>query len=259
MEYLVNDSPALKRADVGFGMGSGTQVAKEASEIVILDDNFNSIKDAILYGRTIYNNILKFCKFQLTINVGAVLVSAIAPFLGIEEPLKVTHLLFVNLICDSLGSLMLGNEPALPKYMKEPPKRRDQSIVSAKMMTQIVVMGVIFTAFSFIYLLTPIFRGFFENDAQFMTGYFALFILMSLMNGFNVRDEKYKILSGLKENTQFIKVWFMILVALIIITIIGGEMFACTPFGIMGWLVIFGFSFLVIPCDLIRKLFVKES
>ena len=109
----VNDSPALKRADVGFAMGSGTEAAKEAGEVVIIDDNFRSIKDAILYGRTIYNNILKFCKFQLVINVAAVIVSAISPFFGIVEPLKVTHLLFVNLVMDSLGAIMLGNEPAL--------------------------------------------------------------------------------------------------------------------------------------------------
>ena len=115
----VNDSPALKRADVGFAMGSGTEAAKEAGKIVILDDNFKSIKDAIWYGRTIYHNILKFCKFQLVINVTAVIVSAIAPFFGVEEPLKVTHLLFVNLVMDGLGAIMLGNEPALEKYMKE--------------------------------------------------------------------------------------------------------------------------------------------
>lgn len=91
----VNDSPALKRADVGFAMGSGTEAAKEAGEIVILDDNFKSIKDAILYGRTIYNNILKFCKFQLVINVAAVIVSAISPFFGIVEPLKRLHTCFL--------------------------------------------------------------------------------------------------------------------------------------------------------------------
>ena len=121
----VNDSPALKRADVGFAMGSGTEAAKEAGKIVILDDNFSSIKDAIWYGRTIYHNILKFCKFQLVINVTAVVVSAVAPFLGIEEPLKVTHLLFVNLVMDGLGAMMLGNEPALSKYMKEAPPVTD--------------------------------------------------------------------------------------------------------------------------------------
>ena len=126
----VNDSPALKRADVGFAMGSGTEAAKEAGKIVILDDNFKSIKDAIWYGRTIYHNILKFCRFQLVINVAAVVVSAIAPFFGVEEPLKVTHLLFVNLVMDGLGAIMLGNEPAQERYMSEPPRRRDESIVS---------------------------------------------------------------------------------------------------------------------------------
>ncbi len=100
-------------------MGSGTEGSKEAGEIVILDDNFKSIKDAVLYGRTIYHNILKFCKFQLVINVTAVIVSAIAPFFGVEEPLKVTHLLFVNLVMDGLGAIMLGNEPTLEKYMKK--------------------------------------------------------------------------------------------------------------------------------------------
>ena len=100
----VNDSPALKRADVGFAMGSGTEAAKEAAKIVILDDNFRSVKDAVWYGRTIYHNILKFCRFQLAVNAAAVAVSAVAPFFGISEPLKVTHLLFVNLVMDGTGS-----------------------------------------------------------------------------------------------------------------------------------------------------------
>ena len=153
----VNDSPALKRADVGFAMGSGTEAAKEAGKIVILDDNFKSIKDAIWYGRTIYHNILKFCKFQLVINVTAVIVSAIAPFFGVEEPLKVTHLLFVNLVMDGLGAIMLGNEPALEKYMKEKPRRRDESIISKAMMAQILTMGAWLTVISFVYLKHPFF------------------------------------------------------------------------------------------------------
>ena len=259
----VNDSPALKRADVGFAMGSGTEAAKEAGKIVILDDNFKSIKDAIWYGRTIYHNILKFCKFQLVINVAAVVVSAIAPFFGVEEPLKVTHLLFVNLVMDSLGAIMLGNEPALEKYMTEKPRRRDESIVSKKMMAQIGVMGAWLTLISFVYLKHPFFIGLFDNEAQHLTGYFVLFIVSALFNGFNVRDDAYEIFKGMNENTGFLKVFFAIilvqalivnaaLIPLEVFTWIG-NMFSCVPFGITGWITVVILGATMIPVDLIRK------
>ncbi len=264
----VNDSPALKRADVGFAMGSGTEAAKEAGKIVILDDNFKSIKDAIWYGRTIYHNILKFCKFQLVINVAAVVVSAIAPFFGVEEPLKVTHLLFVNLVMDGLGAIMLGNEPALKKYMDEKPRRRDESIVSKKMMAQIVTMGAWLTAISFVYLKVPFFRNLFETDAQHLTGYFVLFIVSALFNGFNVRDDKFGIFKGLNENTGFLKVFFTIIIvqalivnaALVPFTAFTwiGNMFSCVPFGITGWVAVVLLAVTMIPVDLIRKAIVEK-
>lgn len=263
----VNDSPALKRADVGFAMGSGTEAAKEAGKIVILDDNFKSIKDAIWYGRTIYHNILKFCKFQLVINVAAVIVSAIAPFFGVEEPLKVTHLLFVNLVMDSLGAIMLGNEPALKEYMTEKPRRRDESIISKKMMTQILIMGAWLTIVSFVYLKHPFFRGLFDNEEQHLTGYFVLFIVSALFNGFNVRDEKFAIFKGLNENTGFLKVFFLIIfvqalivnAALIPFEVFTwiGNMFSCVPFGIIGWITVVLLAVTMIPVDMIRKMFTK--
>ena len=263
----VNDSPALKRADVGFAMGSGTEAAKEAGEIVILDDNFKSIKDAIWYGRTIYHNILKFCKFQLVINVTAVIVSAIAPFFGVEEPLKVTHLLFVNLVMDGLGAIMLGNEPALEKYMLEKPRRRDESIVSKKMMTQIVIMGLWLTVLSFIYLKHPFFSNLFEDEAQHLTGYFVLFIVGALFNGFNVRDDAFGIFKGLNENTGFLKVFFAIIAVQAIIVNTGlvpfkvftwiGNMFSCVPFGIKGWVAVVLLAVTMIPVDLVRKCVMK--
>ena len=280
----VNDSPALKRADVGFAMGSGTEAAKEAGKIVILDDNFKSIKDAIWYGRTIYHNILKFCRFQLVINVAAVVVSAIAPFFGIEEPLKVTHLLFVNLVMDSLGAIMLGNEPALEKYMKEKPRRRDESIISKQMFTQIGIMGAWLTAISFLFLKLPFFTQFFTetmakytgkeletlnlgidklpNDIQ-LTGYFVLFILAALANGFNVRDDGFGIFKGLKENPNFLKVMAAIIAIQALIVNCSliplapfkfiGNMFSCVPFGITGWCVVALLAITMIPVDLVRK------
>ncbi|MEG1345861.1 MAG: HAD-IC family P-type ATPase, partial [Acidaminococcaceae bacterium] len=107
----VNDAPALKKADVGFAMGSGTEVAKEAGDIVILDDNFLSIKKAILYGRTIYNSICKFITFQLTINLSAVAINFIAPFIGIDKPLTITQILWINLVMDTMAALAFGGEP----------------------------------------------------------------------------------------------------------------------------------------------------
>ena len=265
----VNDSPALKRADVGFAMGSGTEAAKEAGKIVVLDDNFRSIKDAILYGRTIYHNILKFCEFQLVINVAAVVVSAIAPFFGVDEPLKVTHLLFVNLVMDGLGAIMLGNEPAKEKYMEEAPRRRDESIISKKMMAQILTMGTWLVVISFVFLKLPFFDQFFDTEEQKLTAYFVLFILSALFNGFNVRDEKFAIFSGLNENTGFLKVFFLIIAVQACIVNAGlvnleifkwiGEMFSCVPFGIIGWIVVIILGFTMIPVDLIRKLVVNNK
>lgn len=270
----VNDSPALKRADVGFAMGSGTEAAKEAGKIVILDDNFRSIKDAIWYGRTIYHNILKFCKFQLVINVAAVVVSAIGPFFGVEEPLKVTHLLFVNLVMDGLGAIMLGNEPALEKYMDEKPRRRDESLVNKKMMTQIVIMGLWLTILSFLFFKLPVFQNIFgstgkELSPEHLTAYFVLFIVSALFNGFNVRDDGFGIFKGLNENTGFLKVFFGIIAIQAVIVNAGliplgifdaiGKMFSCVPFGIEGWIVVILLAFTMIPVDFIRKCIMKEK
>lgn len=265
----VNDSPALKRADVGFAMGSGTEAAKEAGEIIIIDDNFKSIKDAILYGRTIYNNILKFCKFQLVINVAAVIVSAISPFFGIVEPLKVTHLLFVNLVMDSLGAIMLGNEPALEKYMKEKPRKRDESIISKVMAMQIGIMAIWMTIISFCFLKFPIFRNIFESEEKLYTAYFVLFIAAALFNGFNVRDNGFGIFKGLNENSGFMKVWITIVLVQVLIVNAAlipisafkwiSSMFSCTPFDIVGWVIVFVLAFTMIPVDLIRKAIIKGA
>lgn len=265
----VNDSPALKRADVGFAMGSGTEAAKEASKIVILDDNFKSIKDAILYGRTIYHNILKFCLFQLVINVAAVVISAISPFIGVEEPLKVTHLLFVNLVMDGLGAMMLGNEPALEKYMTEKPRRRDESIISKTMAKQIGTMAVWFVVISMFYLKSSFVAGLFQTQAQHLTGYFVLFIWAALMNGFNVRDNGTGIFKRLNENPNFLKIMSIIIAVQLAIVYAGiipfapfqwiGDMFSCTPIPLTGLACVAVFAITMIPVDLIRKMFVNRK
>ena len=212
---------------------------------------------------------MKFCKFQLVINVAAVVVSAIAPFFGVEEPLKVTHLLFVNLVMDGLGAIMLGNEPALEKYMKEKPRVRDESIVSKKMMAQIVTMGAWLTIISFLYLKLPFFKNLFDNEQQHLTGYFVLFIVSALFNGFNVRDDRFGIFKGLNGNKGFLKVFFAIILVQALIVNAGliplqaftwiGNMFSCVPFGIKGWIAVVLLAVTMIPIDLIRKCIVGQK
>lgn len=259
----VNDAPALKRADVGFAMGSGTDVAKEASSIVILDDNFKSIENAILYGRTIYNNILKFIKFQLTINVAAVAVCAIAPFFGIEEPLKVTHILWINLVMDGLGALALGSEPALSSYMKEKPKSRTQSIVSKKMMSQILTAGAWVTVISFVFLKMPFFQEMFGSTStvttpEHLTAYFSMFVLAAVANGLNVRSEGINLFEHMSENKGFLRVMGIIVLVQVALTYIGGELFSCAPFSFEGWIAVILLSLTIIPVDMIRKMIVKK-
>ena len=263
----VNDSPALKRADVGFAMGSGTEAAKEAGEIVVLDDNFRSIKDAVLYGRTIYHNILKFCKFQLMINVAAVVVTACSPFFGITEPLRVVHLLFINLVMDSLGAIMLGNEPAIEHYMREKPRRRDESVISKPMAVQILFMAAWLTGMSFIFLKVPWFAEFFGSQEKLYTAYFVLFVISALFNGFNVRDDGSDIFKRLDENPDFLRVWVIIAVVQALVVNAAmvpleafkwiGAMFSCTPFSLAGWGLVFALAFTMIPIDMLRKQLVK--
>jgi magnesium-transporting ATPase (P-type) len=151
----VNDSPALKKADVGFAMGSGTEVAKEAGDITILDDNFASIRKAILYGRSMFCCIRTFLVFQLTVNVAAVLACTIGPLAGENVVLTVVQLLFVNIVMDTLAALAFGCEPPGDALMKDRPVPRSEGIVTRKMLVQIVCGAISITALILMLLCRP--------------------------------------------------------------------------------------------------------
>jgi len=254
----VNDSPALKKADVGFAMGGGTEVAKEASDIVILDDNFSSIDKAILYGRTIFNSIRKFIIFQLTINVSAVLICFVSPFLGIPTPLSIIQILWVNLVMDTLAALAFGGEPALRRYMRERPKRRDESIISRYMWTEILTASLWGFALSMFLLLSQTADHFFRDDYNFLlTGYFTFFIFFAVFNAFNARTEQMNLFDNIGKNHGFWQVMGLIVVVQIIMTDFGGDILRC--YGLNGgeWVLVLALAFTIIPVDLIRKAVLK--
>lgn len=256
----VNDSPALKKADVGFAMGSGTEVAKEAGDIVILDDNFNSIEKAILFGRTIYNNIRMFIMFQLTINVAAVAISFLAPLLNLGTPLTIIQILYINLLMDTLAALMLGGEAPKEKYMKEKPKSRNESIVSGKMMSSILVGAGYITIFGLLLLMTTIFNGIIrptEGNVEMYTVYFVAFIFASLFNGLNVRTEDFHLLKDIKKNKMFIILFIVIALITMLMTFIGGDVLRMAPLDGAEWGLVAGLSIGMVIVDLIRKAIIK--
>ena len=193
----VNDAIALKKADIGFAMGSGTEVAKEASDIVIEDDNILSIEKSILYGRTIFKSIRKFIIFQLTVNFCAVSVSIISPFIGIPSPVTVIQMLWINMVMDTLAGLAFSYEPPLPEYMEEPPKKRNEEIINKYMLNEILITGLYSSILCIIFLRSPFISSLFRNTSDnkyLMTAFFGLFIFMSIFNSFNARTDRLNIL-----------------------------------------------------------------
>lgn len=177
----VNDAPALKKADVGFAFGSGSEVSKEASDIVILDNNFLSISKAILFGRTIFKSIRKFIIFQLTVNLCALSISIIGPFIGVDSPVTVIQMLWINMVMDTLAGLAFAFEPPLKEYMKEKPKKKDESIMNSYMIGEILITGIYTTILCIIFLKVPFIKDLFNNNASFMTAFLDyLFLLASL-------------------------------------------------------------------------------
>jgi len=257
----VNDSPALKKADVGFAMGSGTEVAKEAGDITILDDNFASIEKAILYGRTMFKSIRKFLIFQLTVNVAAVLTCFIGPLLGENVVLTVIQLLLINLAMDTLAAIAFGSEPALREYMREKPIPRNASIISKEMFTQIIISALYITFICLSILFLPPIRNLFGDvDTTYLkSALFATFMMAITFNGFNARTSHMNPFEGLGRNKSFLIVMFAIFAMQFIFVTFGGNVLSVESLSPMSWLICVVLAFLVVPIDMIRKAFTKKS
>lgn len=255
----VNDSSALKKADVGFAMGSGSEVAKEASDIVILDDNFASITQAILYGRTIFKSIRKFIVFQSTVNTASLLIVFLGPFLGFDFPLTLIQLLWVNLVMDTLAALALGGEPALSRYMHEPPIKRDEPIISKRMWSAILINGIFIATLCVLCLTQKQVRLFFirngkPDEAAFLTAFFAFFIFLANFNAFNVRTSKINIFDHLFKNQGFVIVVGLIFLVQVTFTYVGGNILRTVGLTLNEWILLIAASSIIIPFDIIRKI-----
>ena len=258
----VNDAPALKNADVGFAMGSGTEVSKEASDIVILDDNFLSIAKAVMYGRTIFKSIRKFIIFQLTVNLCAISLSIIGPFIGMDTPVTVIQMLWVNMVMDTLAGIAFSYEPPLEEYMEERPKEKREHIINKYMLNEILFTGGYSALLCVFFLKSPFIKSMFrlENHDQYLlTAFFGLFIFIGIFNSFNARTCRINILSNIFKNKVFL---FVILFIIIIQTILiyhGGSLFRTYGLTIKEFYFMVLLAFSVIPVDWLRKFILRRK
>lgn len=258
----INDAPALRLSDVGFAMGDGSDVAKEAGDVVILDNNLASIVKAVFYGRNIFKSIRKFLVFQLTMNFSSALVCMLAPFFGFETPITVSQMLWVNMIMDTLGGLAFAGEAPQKRIMKERPKRRDEPILNSYMAHQIFISGGFSAIFSILFLKLPFFASHLrstENNIVLLSAFFGLFVFLSVMQCINSRTDRLNLLNGITKNPTFILIMLLILAIQVSFIYFGGAVLRTTPLSINELLFTFACASLAIPVELLRKILWRFS
>ncbi len=255
-----NDAPALNHADVGLSMGSGTSVAKEASDITLLDDSFNSIATAVMWGRSLYHNIQRFILFQLTINLSALLIVLIGSLIGHELPLTVTQMLWVNMIIDTFAAAALASLPPDPEVMREKPRKATDFIISPKMKNYILGIGLTFTV-----LLLGMMYWFTRSEGHIspyeLSVFFTTFVLLQFWNMFNAKAflSRGSAFKKLKSSTGFLIVMFIIPLGQYLIVEFGGEVFRTVPLAWKDWGIIIGSTSLVLWIgELLRLLKCKK-
>ena len=258
----INDAPALKLSDIGFAMGNGADVAKEAGDVVILDNKLSSIVKAVLYGRNIFKSIRKFLVFQLTMNFSSALVCMIGPLLGFDTPITVSQMLWVNMIMDTLGGLAFAGEAPQKRIMKEKPKRRDEPILNRYMIHQILLSGGFSVLISMLFLKAPFMTKHIresEDNLVLLSAFFGLLIFLGVMQCINSRTDRLNLFVGLKNNPTF--VFIMILITMIQVSFIyfGGAILRATPLTRNELLFTLGCASLSIPAEIFRKILWRFS
>lgn len=254
----VNDSPALKRADVGFGMQGGSDVAKEASDIILTDDNFASVVKAVELGRTFMHNIMMFLEFQLPINISLLILSVIYPIVAVGSFLASVQILIVNIIMDSLNSLSFGGEPPKEEYMLEKPIKKGSGLFIRGAKSRIAISAITFIGLYGVMIISPV-ANLFSSDAEAMTARFAMLCFMAVFNGFCIRTEHINLFNGLSKNKLFGEIAIGIFAMTILLCTFVGDLIKVTPLDLSHWLVVILISLMVVPVDIIRKLVVKKK
>ena len=260
----VNDSPALKSADVGFSMGDGTEVAREASDIVILNNSLTSIEKAVLYGRTMSKSVSKFIIFQLTVNVTTIAMSLLSPLLGLKEPFTIIQILWINLIMDTLAALAFGEEPTLDRYMNEKPVAKKANILTGYMKSAIGVASVFITLVCLAILknvggIQDFITNGTGNFEMVTTFTFTVFIYAVIFNSLNTRSNGFNVFEHIGENKKFSIVMISIAVVQTLIIQFGGKVFSTVPMDVQHYIVALLIAVLIIPADLIRKALTKNK
>lgn len=251
-----NDSPALKKADVGFGMEAGTDVAKEASDIILTDNNFASIIRGVELGRTFMHDIMMFLEFQLPINFSLLVLSILFPILSGGALLASVQILIINIIMDSLNSLSFGGEPPKAEYMTENPIKKGSGLFIRGAKKRITISTITFIVLYGILMFSPVSK-LFTTDVEAMTARFAMLCIMSVCNGFGIRTEHINLLNGLKNNKTFVYIAAGIVLGTIALCNVLGGLIQVTAMNMSQWIAIIGLSLTVIVVDVIRKLFTK--
>ena len=243
-----NDAPALHYAHVGLSLGSGTSVAKEASDMTLLDDSFKSIANAVMWGRSLYRNLQRFLFFQLVVNVAALLLVLGGSVIGTEMPLTVTQILWVNLIMDTFAALALASLPPSHEVMKEKPRKASDFIINKSIGFGILFCGIVFFLVMFALLVYCERRGKGGVDVHELTMFFTTFVMIQFWNLFNAKAlmSHHTAFRHFLKDRGMILVLVLVLVGQWIIVTFGGEMFRTTPLSLHEWLLIIGSTSVVL-------------
>lgn len=255
----VNDAPALKKADVGFGMQDGSDVAKEAADIVLTDNNFASVVKAVELGRTFMHNIMMFLEFQLPINISLLILSMVFPIIsGGSALLAAVQILIVNIIMDSLNSLSFGGEPPKEEYMNEEPIMKGSGLFIRGAKGRIALSSIVFIALFGVITFGPV-GNMFATKLSAMTARFALLCLMAVFNGFTIRTDSMNLFKGIKNNKLFVYIALGIFAMTVVLCNFVGNLVQTTPMDAKQWIAVLVTAFMVVPVDWIRKAICKKG